>query len=350
MRGSNEPPLVLAIVGATATGKSAISLEIADCYGAEIISIDSVQVYRGMDIGSAKPSEQQRRRVRHHMIDIMDPWEELDVYDFREQARRVISEIHSRGKLPLLTGGSALYFTSITAPVEFRPTDRHLRTSLQRRLDEEGLDALVGELEAAYPEIAKAIDVANPRRVVRALEVAILSTRNDGSHEQWRASGMLTGQASQSRSSAGPAALTESVSSNFPVRMIGLGLTISPDIHLCRIRRRLRDMFANGFEDEVRAIYGYRIGADAADSRHPEPSRTASQALGYREVAVALMEGRPAESAIEKIISRTRQLARRQLAWFRRDARLSWISVGTLGTESSIDAARHYFDSRLASI
>ncbi|RIK11116.1 MAG: tRNA (adenosine(37)-N6)-dimethylallyltransferase MiaA [Acidobacteria bacterium] len=343
-----DRPLVLAIVGPTATGKSALALELADRFNGEIVSVDSVQVYRGMDIGSDKPIKSDQIRVPHHMIDLLDSTEEIDVEEFRSKANIAIREIRSRRRLPLLVGGSALYFTALTAPVHFRPTDPGLRLELEAKLDAEGLPSLVSDLEQVDPRAAQAIDVKNPRRVVRALESRLLLRGEARAAGAPLSTEQLRLEETSSGTGTGPAALTESREREFPVTLVGLALASDRVEHTQRIRRRAESMFDRGFEDEVRSVFG--LDGDTATGSTPEPSRTARQALGYKEVASAISEGQSGDSAIEAIVARTRQLSRRQTAWFRRDARLSWISVSRISQAGLLDAASSYFQSRLRAI
>lgn len=341
----------MALVGATATGKSALALELADEVNAEIVSVDSVQVYRGMDIGSDKPSKTDQSRVPHHMIDILESDEEIDVEMFRSRANEAILEIASRRKIPLLVGGSALYFTALTAPVDFKPTDPELRAQIEARLEAEGLGALLAELQRVDPWAAMRIDRKNPRRVVRALESALLmADQTPGTEEPSVSVDPSTRQAELSGAGAGtgPAALTETTAHDFPVNLVGLALAVDAAEHSQRIRERVTSMLDRGFEAEVRDVFG--LGSRTVPRTAASPSRTARQALGYKEVATALTEGQSAESALEAIVSRTRQLSRRQTAWFRRDARLCWVSTSRISPSGLFDAAHSYFNSRLAAI
>lgn len=339
-------PLVLAVVGATATGKSALALELAIEFNAEIVSVDSVQVYRGMDIGSDKPSKADQSRVPHHMIDIIESDAEIDVEVFRSRANEAILEIVSRHKTPLLVGGSALYFTALTAPVDFRPTDPELRAQIEAKLKSDGLTAVIAELERVDPQAAKGIDRKNPRRVVRALETAqLMADETQPAGGPQISKDLPSRHTKRGTDGAGPAVLTETASHDFPVNLVGLALAMDAAEHSQRIRNRVMSMLDRGFEAEVRSIFG--IEGSKSPLSLSSPSRTARQALGYKEVAAALSEGQSGESAIEAIVSRTRQLSRRQTAWFRRDARLSWISTSRISHSSLLESARSYFRSRL---
>lgn len=340
-------PPVLAIVGATATGKSALALELAEEFEAEIVSIDSVQVYREMDIGSDKPSAIERDRVQHHLIDIVDPSDEIDAFTFRIHAIRAIEQIREKGRTPLLVGGSALYFTSVTAPLSFRATDPTIRDEIESRLERYGLAAIVDELTHIDPASAASIDLANPRRVVRALEHAEISIRSAGDAECDSTAPLAAPGGKSSRPGAGPASLTERADIDYPIRLIGIGLTTSIENHSHRIRARVDKMLDRGFEREVRDLFGLDGQEGRSVARHKELSRTARQALGYKELAAAIAEGHSSDSAIDKIVARTRQLSRRQLAWFRKDARISWFSTSRCSRKDLTSAARHYFASRI---
>jgi tRNA dimethylallyltransferase len=284
----DRPGPVLAIVGPTASGKTALALELAPELDAEIVSADAMLVYRGMDIGTAKPTEAEQARVRHHMIDLVNPGEEFSVAHFQPLARAAISDVLGRGRLPLLVGGSGLYLHAVVDDFTFPPTDPGVRARLEAEANRVGLDALYERLAASDPEAAKRIQPGNLRRIVRALEVAELTGRRFSSYR---------------------AAMDNPVSR---YRLTILGLDPGPAALGDRIARRVDGMVAAGLLEEVSRLATRPL------------SRTARQALGYKELLDAYEAGTPTEDALAAVVSRTRAYARRQLAWFRRDRRIRW--------------------------
>jgi tRNA dimethylallyltransferase len=273
------------IVGPTASGKSAVALEIAGRIGGRILSLDSMQVYRGMDIGTAKPTAAERRSVPHSMLDLVDPVEDFTVEEFQRQAREVID---TSEEPVVLVGGSGLHMRAVIDPLEFLPTDAVLR----RRLEAEDPDRLVAELVTADPEAGGFVDLANPRRVVRAVEVHRLTERTPSSIAREPARRAV--------------ARYEAV---YPCRIVGLdpGPALGD-----RIDARLAAMLDDGFYTEVEGLTG-RMG------------RTAAQAVGYRELSEVVAGRWTMEEGIAATRRATTALARRQRAWFRRDPRVSWI-------------------------
>jgi len=274
---------LLALVGPTASGKSSVALVLAEAFGCEIVSADSMTVYRGMDIGTAKPTRDDRARIPHHLIDVVDPGDAFSVARYQRLARDAMREIRSRGAVPLVAGGSGLYFRAAVDDLDFPPTDADVRSRLEREDDE----TLAARLKREDPEAATFVDLANRRRVVRALEVIEITGKPFSSfRDAW---GRYT-----------PA--------------IVAGLTPPLKIVDARIEQRIHDMVDRGLLDEVRGLMnsGFR---DAL---------TRSQAIPYRQ-AVELVEGSLSEDAFfEQAARATRRLARRQLSWFRRDPRIRW--------------------------
>ena len=262
------------------------------CHG-EIISVDSMQVYRGLDLGTAKPCAEERRRVKHHLIDVVDLTENFDAAQFIERAHQAAQEIRSRGNLPILCGGTGLYFKAFleglgSAP----PSDPGLRAELEAR----PLPELLKELAGLDPVTFEGIDRNNPRRVVRALEVC-----------------RLTGKPFSEQRGVWEAGEAEPASAHrFFV------LTRSPADLKRRIDERVDWMFERGLVSETEKLL--RAGL--------EGNKTAMQALGYRQVIEHLRGERALEATVELVKIRTRQFAKRQLTWFRRHAKATWISVG----------------------
>jgi tRNA dimethylallyltransferase len=281
------PPEVLALVGPTAAGKSAIAMAVAERLDAEIVAVDAFTVYRGMDIGTAKPVRAARQRVPHHMIDVLDPWETCTVGWFQQAARSAIDQILMRDRPALLVGGSGLYFRAVVDDLEFPPTDHEARG---RVVDRVGADAGVAhaELRRRDPEAADRIDAGNLRRAVRALEVMDLTGRP---FSDWRRS-------------------WDDYASRYPSLRV-VGVDIARDALDLRIASRAREMVAAGLVEEVRSLA--RGGMSA----------TARAAIGYAE-ALSQETAADEETLAEAIRLRTRRFAIRQLRWFRSDPRIRW--------------------------
>jgi tRNA dimethylallyltransferase len=282
---------VLALIGPTASGKTALALELAPRLGAEVVSADAMLVYRGMDIGTAKPTPAERARVRHHLVDVVDPAEEFSVARFQPLARAAIADVLDRGRVPLLVGGSGLYFHAVVDDFTFPPTDPAVRRRIEDEARDRGLPALYSRLAARDPAAAERIQPANLRRIVRALEVI-----------------ELTGQAFSSFRGAMDVPVSR-------YRLTVLGLDPGPERLRARVAERVQAMADAGLVDEVR-----RLAAGPL-------SRTARQALGYKELLDAVERGGSIPDALAEVAVRTRAYARRQLAWFRRDPRVRWSTL-----------------------
>ena len=293
----------LAIVGPTASGKSALALEVARALGeVEIVSIDSMQVYRGLDIGTAKATPAERAVVPHHLVDVADPGEEWSVARFQQETRAAVADIERRGHRALLVGGTGLYVQAVVDPLTFPPEDRAVRTGiLARTATPSGLADAYAELARLDPDAAARVEPANERRIARALEVI-----------------EVTGRPFSSFGSG----LQEFGSTVFPVRMAGVWLP--REVLAERIVRRVGAMRDAGLVDEVRAL-----------SAAGELSRTAAQAIGYQEILQHLSGEEPSlGTVLEAVVVRTRQFARRQRMWFRRDPRINW--YGTPGNPCAV--------------
>lgn len=286
MTGAQGP--VVAVVGPTAAGKSALSLDLAAALDGEVVNADSMQLYRGMDIGTAKLTPDQRSGVAHHVLDIWDVTQQASVAEYQRLARAAIAEVHARGRIPLLVGGSGLYVRAVLEDFEFPGTDHRLRVSLEAELAELGPQPLHARLAAADPEAAGRILPSNGRRIVRALEVIA-----------------LTGE-KFSASLPAPDPI-------YPVVSIGVDVdTATLDE---RIARRVDQMWADGFVEEVRRL-------EAAGLRS---GRTASRALGYQQILRYLAGDCDQEQARAETTQATRRFVRRQRSWFRRDQRIVWV-------------------------
>ncbi len=283
----------LALVGPTASGKSDLALGVARALGdIEIVSVDSMQVYRCLDIGTAKPSAEVRATVPHHMIDVAEPEEDWSVVRFQQEARTAVADIERRGRRALLVGGTGLYVQAVVDDLRFPGESLELRAALEARTAEPGgVAAAYAELEAADPVAAARIDPHNARRIVRALEVI-----------------QLTGEPF---SSFGPGVGVFGPTA-FPVHLAGVWL---PREALARrIEARVAAMRAAALLDEVLALQG-RL------------SRTAQQAIGYKELLGVLEHDGDIDEAFAMTARRTRSFARRQRMWFRRDPRITWLGA-----------------------
>ena len=300
---------LLALVGPTASGKSEAAMVVAERLGAEIVSVDSMTVYRGMDVGTAKPSPTDLARVRHHLVDVADPMEEFSVARYQELARRALERVEARGKDALLVGGTGLYFRAIVDELAFPGTDPDTRRSLEAEADSLGPESLYERLRDVDPDAAKKIEPSNVRRTVRALEVAAVTGRPFSSFAQdWE---------------------------RYADRGVrAAGVEVAPTILAERIERRVRLQVEEGFVDEVRALVERGAG----------PSLTARQAIGYAEVIDHLAGTITLEEAVLRTVKRSRALARRQMAWFRRDPRIQWFAAGHGGAIEIVDDLTEYLD------
>ena len=279
------------IAGPTAVGKSEIALRLAEQLGGEIISADSMQVYRGLDIGTAKPSAAERARVPHHLIDICDLTENFDAAQFIRRAQKAVEEIQERDHVPIFCGGTGLYFKAFLSGLGEAPaTNPELRAELEAA----SFEALLRELRERDPAAYEKIDKQNPRRVIRAVEVIRLTGKKFSEQRaEWKSE-------VRSRKSEKFFCLTRS----------------SSDLH-ARINVRVDTMFARGLVDETRELLKHGL----------EQNKTAMQAIGYRQVVEHLRGERPLTETIGLVKSRTRQFAKRQLTWFRRQLDPEWIEL-----------------------
>jgi tRNA dimethylallyltransferase len=286
-------PPVVAVVGPTASGKTDLSLDLAEALGGEVVNTDSMQLYRGMDIGTAKLPVGERRGIVHHLLDVLDVTEPATVAQFQGWARAAIDDCRARGVVPVLVGGSALYTRAVLDRFEFPGTDPAVRARLEQELAEVGPEALHARLAAADPAAAARIIATNGRRVVRALEVIEITGR--------------------------PFSATLPSLSYFYDDAVQVGVDIGRPVLDERIALRVRRMWDAGLVEEVRHLAERGLGS----------GRTASRALGYQQV-LAFLAGECTEAeAFEATVSGTRRFARRQDAWFRKDPRISWVGWET---------------------
>lgn len=282
----------VAVVGPTATGKSDLGLLLAERLGGEVVNADAMQLYRGMDVGTAKLPPEQRHGVPHHLLDVLDVTETASVAAYQRHARRAVEDLLADGTVPVVVGGSGLYVSALLDDLEFPGTDAVIRARLEAELAEVGASALHERLTGLDPVAAEAILPGNGRRIVRALEVIELTGR----------------PFSATMPKPGPA--------RYGTVLIGLDRDTAELDQ--RVERRVAAMFADGLVDEVRSLLplGLREG------------RTASRALGYQQVLAAFDGEYDLPAAETEIVRATRRFVRRQRSWFRRDRRVGWLDAG----------------------
>ncbi|MBE0545605.1 MAG: tRNA (adenosine(37)-N6)-dimethylallyltransferase MiaA [Verrucomicrobia bacterium] len=290
--GTQKHNKAIFLAGPTAVGKSAVALELAVRIGGEIISVDSMQVYRGLDIGTAKPTAAERARVPHHLIDVMELTEPFDAAKFVVLANQAVADIQSRGCVPIFCGGTGLYFKALLDGLgKAPPADTGLRTELEAT----PLEGLLRELEQRDPATFEKIDRRNPRRVVRAIEVIRLTGKPFSTQRaEWSHASRLTDHGSRI-----------------------LCLTRSAADLQTRINLRVEDMFARGLVEETKCLLDHGL----------EQNQTAMQAIGYRQVVEHLRSQRSLAETIELVKIKTRQFVKRQMTWFRRQLPVEWIEL-----------------------
>ncbi len=292
------PPRLWGIVGATGTGKTALSLDLAETLvsrgiRAEIVNADAMQLYRGMDIGTAKLPEAERRGIRHHLFDALDVTDDAAVAWYQRAARGIITDIHARGADAILVGGSGLYVSSVVFDFRFPPRDARLRAGLEAELEAHGPGMLFARLREADPATAARVDPKNGRRIVRALEVL-----------------------AQGADTHGAALPDEPVLWHDPTTLIGVA--VPRDELVARLDARVEGMWRDGLLDEVGSLRNAGL----------ERGVTARRAIGYAQ-ALAQLEGRQTEAeAIAETQALTRRYARRQVSWFKRYADVTWVEPG----------------------
>jgi tRNA dimethylallyltransferase len=286
--------LVFAVVGATATGKSAFALELAEAIGGEIVNADSLQAYRGLEIGTAKPSAEERARVPHHLVDILDPREVYSAGEFSRRAREALAGIAARGRSAVIVGGSGLYLRALWSGIApLPPGDPGLRAVLEAELSTHGVEHLADELRRVDPESSSRIGRRDAQRILRALEVQ-------------RATGAPISEWIR-RQPFEPGAIA--------VRKLGLTLPRA-DLY-DRIEARARGMIRRGWVEEVRNLLAAGVPAEAP----------AFQAIGYAELVAAIRGRTGLDEAMTRLIVRTRRFAKRQEAWFRREPEIEWLDA-----------------------
>jgi len=295
------PPVVV-LLGPTAVGKTELSLGLCEQFHGEIVGADSRQIYRGMDIGTAKPTPAERARAPHHLIDICDPDEPFSLAEYQQRAYATIDAIHRRGNVPFLVGGTALYLRAIVEGLRIpeAPPNPQLREELETFLAAQGREALFQWLQRVDPATAGVIDGQNPRRVLRALEIFL-----------------TTGQSKVALEGAEPP----------PYRFLQIGLDRPRATLYERVDRRVDQMLAQGLIEETRQLL-------AAGYRPPLPAITS---LGYREIIAYLEDGLPLAEAIEKIKTETHRYVRHQYTWFRKMEKSIWFNLAETNSKITIE-------------
>ena len=280
---------VIAIVGPTAVGKSDLAINLSRFIEIEVINSDAMQLYKGMDIGTAKLDIKSRKNIVHHLIDVLSPHEEASVSVFQTKARLLINEIQQKGKTPVLVGGSGLYINAVLEDLEFPGTNLEIRAKYEEILEKNGVEFLYKELERIDPLAAKNILINNARRIVRALEVNELTGKN----------------------------FNAKLPEPSPVfKDVRIGLNLERDILDKRIENRVLEMFNRGLVKEVEQIFDELV-----------KGKTAQKALGYSQVIQYLKNEITLDQAIEQTIVQTRKYARRQISWFKRDPLIQWFDA-----------------------
>jgi len=290
----SDKPFVLAVVGPTASGKTWLGVELAKEYDGEVVSADSIQIYKGMDIASAKPTEEEMQGIPHHLISVLDRDTPFSAADYVKMARGIIEDILSRGKLPIIVGGTGLYVDSLLNNVKFSEmkSDPAYRESLYEKAKNMGNETLYEELVKADPVAAESIHMNNVVRVVRALEVIHLT-------------GRLFSELKE-----------ESVSEESQYDSLIIGLNAEDRSKLYdRINLRVDEMVRAGLVEEARAVY------------NEGNIKTAANAIGFKELIPFFENEMTMEDCIDKIKQETRRYAKRQLTWFRRNERIRWIII-----------------------
>ncbi len=283
---------LIAVVGPTASGKTSLAVKIAQKYNGEVISADSMQIYKGMTIATAKPDEEEMGGIPHHLIDFLPPSETFSVSQFTELANKAIDDITARNKLPVLCGGTGLYVRSLIENVQFssEESDKKLRMELNRRYDEEGGASLIDELSAFDPQTAQELHPNNRKRIIRAIEI-------------YRTTGMTMSEH-----------IRKSKLIPSPLDVTAIGITFADRQKLYdRINRRVDFMMEQGLLEETKTFFEMQAG------------QTAAAAIGYKELKPYLDGKIDLNTALEKLKQETRHYAKRQLTWFKRDAYIKWI-------------------------
>lgn len=295
---------IVVVCGPTASGKTALSIALAKAFDGEVVSADSMQIYRGMDIGTAKPTKEEMAGVPHHMLDVAEPGEQYSVSRYVQEATACVEDILARGKLPIVCGGTGLYIDGLIRGTDFQPagTDNGIREELEKEWEARGGEAMMERLAAADPESASRLHLSDKRRILRALEVYLATGETITAHN----------------------ARTREIPPRFDAVMIGLN-TEPRDILYGRIDRRVGVMLEQGLLQEVRDLLeaGLLVG-------------TAAQAIGYKELLAHFRGEMTLDQAADLIRQKSRNYAKRQLTWFRRDERVKWIVYNALEAAAAV--------------
>ncbi len=289
-----QKPRALVLVGPTASGKTALSIGTAKALDCEIVCMDSMQIYRGMNIGTAKPTAEEMDGIPHHMLDVADPRESFSVARYQEMAEQVMGEIVARGHTPLLVGGTGFYLRALRNPMAMGGvgSDETIRTELEARAAQEGgREALHAELATVDPETAARLPVNDTRRVIRALEV-------------YRVTGV-------------PFSQQENPERELPFIYRTAALTMEREVLYQRVNLRVEQMMAQGLLDEVRGLLEAGVPAEAQ----------AMKAIGYKELVPCVLSDAPVDKAVAAIQQGTRRYAKRQLTWFRHETDIHWVEA-----------------------
>lgn len=284
---------VVLVCGPTASGKTAMGVALAKEFGGEVVSTDSMQIYRQMDIGTAKPTREEMEGVPHHMIDVVEPWEDYSVARYVQEATPIVEDIISRGKIPFLVGGTGLYMDNLLSGREFAPFSGEIREKLTRQAREEGLESLYRRLGEVDPQRQRELQPGDEKRIIRALE--IFEETGETMTEYHRRS--------------------QQVPPRFEALRLGLCFEDREDMK-ARIDTRVDRMMEQGLVEEVDRLLKSGIS----------PRATSMQAIGYKEMAQAVLENGDVKAAAEEVKLRSRQYAKRQLSWFRRYGDTHWFS------------------------
>ena len=286
------PPKIVVVCGPTASGKTGLGIGLAQALNGEVVSADSMQIYRGMDIGTAKPTPEERAMAVHHMIDVADPGEDYSVGRYVEQAGACVDDILARGKTPILVGGTGLYIDSLVLGRQFAPFAGEIRAELTRRMEAEGAEALLAELGKIDPDRAARLHANDEKRIIRALEIFYETGKTISQHDE------------ESRT----------LPPRYEAVTVFLNYEDRADLWT-RIDQRVDEMVEEGLVAEVEGLLKSGIS----------PKTTAMQAIGYKEFSAAVRGEATIEQAIEEVKLRSRQYAKRQITWFKKkEAALRW--------------------------
>ena len=300
---------IICIAGPTASGKTALSIALAKQLDAEVVSCDSMQIYKRMDIGTAKPSYEEREGIPHHMLDVVEPWEDFSVSRYCEMATPIVDDILSRGKTAIICGGTGLYMDSLIKGNDFAPfPSTGVREKLEQRADTEGMEILLRELEAVDPDAAARLHLADRKRIIRALEVYLETGETITAHN----------------------IRTQSIPPRYNPIWFGLEDEDRADLY-ARIDRRVEIMLDNGLMEEIQSLLAEGI---------PEKC-TAMQAIGYKEFLDVVHGDLSIADACAQVQQASRKYAKRQLTWFRRNPKMNWLRRSkTCGTDEILEKAR----------